>query len=84
MQVKYIGKGSLHSKGHRFESGEEYTLLEDTFNYMLQTFPLAFESLEKEVEITKEPEVEVEVEVEVEAPKPKRKRAKRAIAPEKD
>ena len=70
MKVKYIGTGSLKSKGHTFETGEVYELLKDTFEYMTTTFPSVFEVVE-------EPKPEVKEEAK---PKPKPK-TKRAVAP---
>lgn len=68
MRVKYIGKGSLHSKGLRFEHGVEYDLPEDIANYLTQTFASFFKFVEVD-----EPEVR---------PKPARKsRVKKVVAP---
>ena len=80
MKVKYIGVGSLKSKGHTFEAGETYELLNDTFKYMTTTFAKLFEIVEDA------PKVE-EKEEEVEAPKAKptkSKTVKRTIAPSKE
>ena len=75
MKLKYIGKGTLRAKGHRFEPGETYELLEDTYNYMVKTFGSIFEV----VEAPKAAKVE-EPKEESEAPK-KKPRTKRAVAP---
>ena len=43
MKIKYIGSGSFHAKGIRFETGGEYEVTDDIGNYLVQTFSVNFE-----------------------------------------
>lgn len=68
MKIKYIGNGSLNSKGLRFERGVEYDVPEEVAEYLLGAFPSNF----KFVEVEEKPKA-----------KPARKsRVKKVVAPE--
>lgn len=85
MKLKYIGEGTLSSKGHKFVSGETYELLKDTYEYMLATFNSVFEIIESpKAAPVVEKKTEDEVEPKEEVSKLKTQKTKRTIAPEKE
>lgn len=77
MKVKYIGKGSLKSKGLLFEKDVEYDLTQEIFDYVTTTFSVAFEILDIPKVVVKEVIPEVK-------PEGKRKKPNKAPISEKE
>ena len=77
MKVKYVGKGSFHTRGLRFNKDEDYDIAQELFDYLTKTFGTLFEVLEVAPKVVEEVKPEV-----VEKPKPKR--AKKSSVSEKE